>query len=606
MSSYKIFPPLGVARVGNAPQAFYIAPETYCGLPTRPQDGQPITSADLRDAQQRLCRQAARFGVYRKVSTGRGEDENTAWEEVTLATPGVKAIVWTVHVANKKASWYVFNTNAGERGYASTHPLRNPKQEDRRQLVIDFGPRSISGANAPAQPISRSTAPEGYTVHFPDRVLQPGNIRIDDLGELRTDAKGRLLFLGGLGKAGTTDADPALPDYANNDDWWDDTSDGPIHAEVVYGDRREDAGTAWVMVGPPSYAPEIPNLVTLWDTIFNGAVREGHFPQICKGGFWQRGKNGYRPNFKTEIGPLIERAALFPWVSAIPPKAHVFDMDRLGHVPESPQQDTNRGLRQWILGVMRPPTEENVLVGGTGRVMMPYLAGDNILNPETFSSKYLRLTDTQYFFLQQWADGWFCNEDRPVSKPWALTRGVLDNCVGGAFSPGIEMGWIARNRDIFQDDDPLRLNAAWPTKSPLRLDFDPERMQPGDICRYMAVPWQADFNECAAQPDGDRVLWWWPSQRPEFVYARDTGQDVVRQVAWVGTDFDQQREDYVQFAENLQMVTYWSKLGFVMKQPDTAVPAGAEASAGKRRESAVYTEVQRVLARPFYPPHEPQ
>ena len=40
MANYKIYPPVGIARVGNAPDDFYFGPEEYRGLPTTP-DGNP-------------------------------------------------------------------------------------------------------------------------------------------------------------------------------------------------------------------------------------------------------------------------------------------------------------------------------------------------------------------------------------------------------------------------------------------------------------------------------------------------------------------------------------------------------------------------------------
>ncbi len=595
--SYKIYPPIGVARVGDAPSQFYIGPQTYRGLPTNP-DGSPFTEASFRDADGKLCRQAALFTIY--------EDTPDGLREVTLDTPGVIGIQWTVHVANKKASWYEFKTNAGENGYASNHPLRNAQVVDRHSLIIDAGPRSISGANATPQPFSQSTVPEGYEgAMFPPAPLQPGNISIDSLGELQTDAQGRLIFLGGFGKAGSSLPTPSIADYANNDDWWDDTSDGPVSAVVVLDSRLEvSAGTAWVTVAPPAYAPEIANLVTLWDTVFDTTVRSGHHPEIYAGGFWKAGPTGYLPNFVTEIGPLLERATLYPWVAAIPPKPHTFDMARLGNVPSSRETDENRGLRQWILGVLRPPAAENQILGSTGRTMMPFLAGDNALNLDSFTSKYLRLTDTQFFFLQQWAEGYFVNQPDTSNPAQALSRAVLENCVGGAFSPGIEMTWISRNPAIYQPTDPLRINAEMVSTGPLRLDFDPARMQPGDLSRYMAVPWQADFNECSSQPMDGRVLWWWPSQRPEYVYldpsqpvpTKGVGTEPVPteqtggQVAWIGTDFDQKRPDYISFADDLQMVEYWAGLGFVMKKYIASV------------DQERYVEVARALPRPFFPP----
>ena len=594
MSSYKIQPSIGVARVGNAPSKFYIGPEEYRGLPTLP-DGAPFTERDFRDDQGRLCRQAARFRVCRDGPNGP--------EEVTLATPGVAAITWTAHVANKKASWYTFVTNEGEDGYAPNHPLRNPTVTDRQSLMIDAGPRSISGASQSGVNFDAASAPPGYRgVNFPAGVLHPTRESITSLGELRTDADGRLLLLGGFGISGTLSDDPVIGDYANNDGWWDDTSDGPVSAVIRFTDGSEiRADASWVLVGPPSYAPQIPNLVSLWDTIFDAGVRAGKVPAIQERGLWKSGPLGYRPNFRTEIQPLIERATLYPWVAAIPPKPHSFDFAMLGAVPAAPAPDEYKGLRTWILGVLRAPSSENVIVNAKGRTMMPFLAGDNCLIPGTLTSKYLRLTDTQYFFLQQWAEGWFVDEPPAPDPATALTRAVLENCVGGAFSPGIEMSWISRDAAIYQADDPLRINARLVVEGPLSAGFDPAAMEPGDVCRYMAVPWQADFNECSSQPMDGRVIWWWPAQRPEFVYLEPPapmttaavapsppGIHSGAQVAWIGTDFDQLRPDFIMFANDVDMVRYWGGLGFVMEKTVQ----------GESR----FVEVARTLPRPFFPP----
>jgi hypothetical protein len=591
---FKIFPPIAVARVGNARKKFYIGPETYRGLPTNP-DGTPFTDADFRDADGALCRQAAMFHVYRF--------ENGTWSEVTLATAGVKSITWTAHIANKKASWYDFLTSLGEDGYAPDHPLRNPTVhgDDRLKLIIDPGPRSITGASAGPVGFDKSNVPPGYKgANFIEGKLQPTDESIDTLGELRTDAQGRLLVLGGFGVAGSTVAEPVIVDYANNNDWWDDTSDGTVRATIEIDGATYEADPGWVLCGPPAYAPELPNLVTLYDTIFDGAVRAGHFPEINKQGFWNRGRHGYRPNFQTEIAPLLERPTLYPWVAAIPPKPHTFNMAALGQTAQVDGETIGdpgmAGLRKYILDFVRPPDKVNVLVGERGATMMPFLAGDNAFQPEHSDSRYLRLTDTQFFFLQQWAAGWFVNETPNVPPTDAMTRGVLDNCVGGAFSPGIEMSWISRNRVIYSDT--FRFKARAPGNGPLDLGFDPEQgMEPGDITRYMAVPWQADFNECSAQPVGDRILWWWPAQRPEYVYidpepvalmaapALPPDQDSGTQVPWVGVDFDQLNPAYMQFALDIEMVEKWQLLGFIVFKP---------AGGGKKDR---YVEVQRTLAR---------
>lgn len=574
---YSIVPAIGIARVGNAPQEFCIGPEAEGALPTLP-TGAPVGPDDFRDAAGRVRRQAARFRLYRSVDGGPPE-------EVTLRTPGVSEIRWQVHLANKKSSWYEFQTSQGEDGYASNHPLRNADlttTAERQALIIDAGPRSISGILAPPQSFSRDTVPDSYPGSFPPEGLKP--YPIDTLGELRTDEDGRLLVLGGLGHSGSDRPTPAIAQYANNDGWWDDTSDGPVSVTVRLQDGGDaTVGGAWVLVGPPSYAPQLPNLVTLHDTIFDVVVRkQGLRPDIFANGFWKAGPDGYKPFFETDVKPIFERASQYPWVTAIPPKPHSFDFAKLGN----PDPQLN-GFRAYFLDFIRPPGADNVLVNASsGATAMPYLAGDDALNagkPGTVTaatSKYLRLTDTQYFFLQQWAGGWFEPGAEPAGTPGErITRGVLANCVGGAFSPGIEMTWISRNPTIY--DGPFRIKTRPDVPAPLSLGFDPEAgMEPGDVTRYMAVPWQADFNECSSQPIEGRILWWWPAQRPEFVYLppeptaeRATpSQALGPQVAWIGTEYDQNAGDYIQFADDLDMVKLWDQLGFVYNIGTAADP----------------------------------
>jgi hypothetical protein len=232
--------------------------------------------------------------------------------------------------------------------------------------------------------------------------------------------------------------------------------------------------------------------------------------------------------------------------------------------------------------------------------MMPYLAGDNCLVPGTATSTYMRLTDTQYFMLQQWVAGCFVDQPEEDQGPEALTRAVLENCVGGPFSPGIEMTWISRNPAIYSE--PFRIHNHFVPNGPLSLGYDPIRgMEPGDLTRYMAIPWQADFNECSSQPIDGRTLWWWPAQRPEYVYLEPKPQPRTllaapppppdeasgKQVPWIGTDYDQRAQDYISFADDIDMVKYWSGLGFVMEKEVQ----------GERR----FVEVERALPRPFDP-----
>lgn len=589
IDTYKIFPSIGIARVGNSKE-FYLAPETAGGLPILIDEnydpsGEEFTANDFRDKNKKLRRQAARFRLYRCDANGTPIEEVVPGEDSQVAN-----IVWTVHLANKKSSWYEFKCLDGEQGYVSNHPLRNSDYpaEKRQELIIDPGSRTIAakanGDYKNSAYFDRQHNPDNYPMTFPPDNLKPHNI--DYLGEIHTNSQGQLIVAGGKGHSGSRYT-PVIKQFANNDGWWDDTSDGPITAQVVLKDgSQQEAASAWMLVGPPAYAPQIQNLVTLYDTIYDVAVREFKLrTDIYKNGVWSA---GYKPDFNTEIRPILERGDRYPWVVAIPPKPHTFDYELLGN----PDPSYN-SLRQYIFNEVRPPNKQNTLSSSqTGYPMMPYLAGDDALGSSQQASKYLTFTKTQYFLLQQWSKGIFTNNEASSSKESSaedLTRGVLENCVGGGFSPGIEMTWISRNPNIYSE--PFRIKKKATIPHPLSLDLDLEAgLEPGDITKFMAIPWQADFNECSSQPIDDRILWWWPPQRPTFVYiekGKRTGDvspehlkklreeltgttfgrakfnKYLKQVPWIGQDYDQNGDGYVSFTKDLEMVKHWQNLGFV-------------------------------------------
>ena len=200
------------------------------GCPYFPKE-KPFKADDFRDKKGRMRRQAARFRVFR--CNEKGEPE----EEMVPGRGNLKRIHWTVHPANKKSVWYQFQTRNGQNGYASNHPFRNAditNREEREQMIIDPGPRTLTGPKQRAT-FARGSS-DGYPESFPPENLEPKNI--DTLGEILTDSRNRLIFVGGYGHAGSTYRPVGIVEYANNDGWWDDTSDGPVTATLEFFRRR--------------------------------------------------------------------------------------------------------------------------------------------------------------------------------------------------------------------------------------------------------------------------------------------------------------------------------------------------------------------------------
>ena len=154
---YDIHPSIGIARVGNSPDSFYVAPDAIGGLPFECDadgnrilvNGAPQTVRTFKDDRKRVRRQAAVFTIFAY------EDDRHPPRAVSLADADVERIEWTAHLANKKAAWYQNQELDGDlmlgnaNSYAKRHvPFRNAHvtgEERRQALIIDPGPRTVRG-----------------------------------------------------------------------------------------------------------------------------------------------------------------------------------------------------------------------------------------------------------------------------------------------------------------------------------------------------------------------------------------------------------------------------------------------------------------------------
>lgn len=337
-TTYRIHPGIGIARLGNSPDAFCITPEEPAALPIDCDSrGNPLLSPDgstelrisaFKDAQGRMKRQAARFQIWAyddESPDGRplklGDHIEGGGNAGTLVD-----IQWRVYLANKKSSWYEFKQLEGEHGYASTHPRRNASitaENARQQLIIDPGPRTVDHRKKRRASFDRGS--EDYACTFPPP-LKPNSI--DTLGDLVTDDTGRLLVLGGHGNSGTFLYDdfgqPRIDHYANNDGWFDDTSDGPVMARLAMYSKLVGAVRyvdvefpAWVVCCYPAYVPEILDVVTMDDVVEDMAIRKfaertdlygtsgtfndpQHIPPTDEGALthWRAGRLRWNPDYK--------------------------------------------------------------------------------------------------------------------------------------------------------------------------------------------------------------------------------------------------------------------------------------------------------------------
>lgn len=566
--SAAIYPPIGVARLGNSQSEFFIGPEV-----TEPQAQGPDY---YRDKDGALKRQAARFRVYGLNAEGKIVAELNSKEA---------EIHWTVHLANKKSAWYQFQLALDIPEAASAPPslLRNSTVEDRSALTIDPGPRHISGAGV-----------KGGKKHSFDTGSFMGKPVY--LGEVQTDEAGHLIVLGGRGISASCDGTKAIT-FANNEGWHDDTADGPVTASVKYKGKELKVTPAWVIVGPPNYAPLQKSVRTMWDLMRDVAIQNGALQAPG------------RPSFQQDIRPIFERLSALQWVNAGFAASFGWKGPNNLATPEmlarlSQNNPNDAELRKTIANQFRVFDRDS-----WAPQPWPWLYGDAMnIPPAQTPRQHASLTNTQLSMLQQWAAGNFdadydattpapksIDEVPVASRGDMLTQAALEFCLADAFHPGCEMTWPVRTWSMYMA--PFRFaHAAKDWKEPkygaalindtISLPKGPLGGQlPGGITRWMAVPWQTDTASCRSgyQKSYDPyVPTFWPARVPNQVLTKENYDKVMD----TKLPLDERLAAFARRADWLRnigkkggytgmindMITHYGELGVVEQLPGPGCP----------------------------------
>jgi hypothetical protein len=456
-----IFPPVGIARLGDSTKEFFVGPEAP-KINVNPEWYQPVKS--FRDSDQHIRRQAARFRVYAYKNDGTVLGE--------LNEKNGYRLTWTVHVRNTKAEAVV--------SLGGTPQKRNPSvpANQRKGLIVDPGAQTIvsnAGVNA-FTPLDGS-----FTI--PGKATIPVN-----LGQLQVDDAGHLLFIAGPGKSSSTpDATQDLS-FFTNDEWVDDVCDGTVSVEI----KNITTGStvnfpskhgAAISSGPPKYAWSVNSFASLFDIIEDAYQPSGDVGT---------------PEFYTHIYPVLIAPSAMAWTSASASNGHSgskpgnfakqANLDKLLSTAPGDQQ-----RKRDIFDRLKNPNG-----GGDGD--MPKLSGQEA-----------HLTKLQYNRFTKWQDNTFTVanparyrilEDAPLNdQPMLVTRANLEPTIGGSFYPGIDQSRITinpdGNLDIYRRDITT-------LKPPFRINYD--KIQPGQLTEGLAEPWQADYSACGES--------WWPAGRP--------------------------------------------------------------------------------------------
>lgn len=424
---YAIYPPIGFARLGNS-REFFIGREQPDALGVElGAAGAESPVSQFKDGQFRVKRQGARFRIF--------DVSNPAAPIELEPAPGT-VIRWSVTLANRKDA------------------VRRPGGPPQTPIpVVDDPARADRAIAATASVQGASAAPEPLDGQYRG---QPVN-----LGHLLTDAAQRLVVLGGAGRSGTFEVPPAPMggSFYNNPDWFDDVGDGPVTAVVeIPGQPPEAAAGAWVLVGPPDFAPPANGVVTMFDVIRQVAIDEGWLPSPSP------------PSFDSDIRPMIARASSLQHVDSAP----AWPMISQDWTALSAADAAGAALRDETATLIRDV--------------------ENVLHD-------FELRQWQHEALDAWVSGDFTTGLVPNRGACdVLTRAALDGALGQGFFPGIEAGVNMMNPAIYE-------------VAPFEFRLSHRACTAGDFTALMALPWQADFLKCGEN--------WWPAQRPDRVRGAD-------------------------------------------------------------------------------------
>jgi hypothetical protein len=400
---------------------------------------------------------------------------------------------------------------------------------ERHTLSIQPGPRTIDepGASGPQYRFNGGSF-KGIPV---------------PLGELRTDMRGRLRVFGGSGKSASYDESMPVT-FANNDGWYDDTSDGPVRASVTLAGRALDVAPAWVVVAPPNYGPQQKAVRTMYALMTDVAIRAGQLPVPT------------RPSFKNDLLPIFKALCDLQWMNAgfaagfghgMP--QHLLAPDYLRKLAMA--GDTYAALRRTVANAFRNPRYQDASMRP-----WPWIYGDAMDVPMPPIPRAMSaLTPTQLDLLDRWAAGHFIADYDPHAEhaavhdiagvplqeqPAMLDRAALEFCLADAFHPGCEMTWPVRHASMYSEPYRWRHRAADDPERNYGKTLTPDEacsfngplfgQSPGSITRWMAIPWQTDTASCRSGYNAEYDAYlptFWPARVPNQVLSAENYAIVV-------------------------------------------------------------------------------
>jgi hypothetical protein len=618
LPKFRIYPSIGVARVGNGPAT----QEDAVFSPEVPWANLFATNLQFLTPLGKVKKQAQRFYIYEC------DDKGMPLKPID---PNDFEITWSAEVANKKPFWYNFN-NSLDLSIVSTNRNVSPDfaknkiapsicTQQRNPNVIDQGKRSPGGYDYRKELVNRplkvsvkaGEIPKDILGKFPwgrtdgknaleSLLAKSMNASAKDvrLGRLEYD-RGTLIFFPADGTSASLNASDLNTDFADNANWYDDICDGRITAKIVSKKTKEvfelsDAQTAaWIFTAPPDYAPQIQPISTMYDMVTGTS------------------DDAFETDFSL-IFPVLYRLYRMQWVNLgdfLAPsfKETLDELARKGELKylfvKEPKEPADR-VRKMIFDLFRSPdypyNNEPIIPGanntnidnresGKEPLKLPYYPGDGINYPGS-PAQWFAIPPILYEQLRKWKDGQFktippadlpketlehptmdliakyyqAQYQRaamdPLKKPLLMTRAVLETLYGGGFHPGVELTWPMRHAQIYRENArvfkevtpdcnlfglrEIRINAATQAQQD-KVFFNDFGLQmtaidiaesltpghaknwlwqitPGDLTKWMGIPWQSDAGSCQAVYIDNQypIPAWWAANLPVHVLSQES------------------------------------------------------------------------------------
>lgn len=624
---FRIYPPLGIARLGNGPAE----KDQVVFSPEIPWENLYDTDQHYLTKDGKIKKQAQRFYVYECDEKGHPVKQ--------LSTEDYE-VEWTVEVANKKPFWYVFNNCmdlsvvADNENLSSTFVKdaiapsisagrRNPNVLTKREddgKTYDFRKELIN--RPPAKTVSDKCHRETLSGAFPFRPgtggkqhftafsklgksMRASDVTVD-LGTIEYEPEqGTMIFYGADGISAALNPSDLNTDFADNSNWYDDSCDGRVTAVIrnrkgeIVAELNDKRTSAWIATTPPDYAPQIQPISTMFDmaagTVKPHPVKHTDLSQVFPIFYrlyrmqWVNLGDFLAPSFRETIDQLIASGDFHYLYNDIEAGAavrkKVFDLFRnpiydYDNEPIIPSKDhtgiENRGA-------------------GTTTLKQPYYPGDGIDYPGS-PAQWFAIPPLLYKHLQAWADGYFeplkldvphdkvdmdtlgrhfrqsfmdASND-PAKRPLLMTRAVLDTLYGGGFHPGVELTWPMRHKQMYAEHNvvfeevtagnkflglrEIRINSDDKgtgsehffkdfgfqfNEEDVRKSMDPEheahwlwQITPGDLTKWMGIPWQSDAGSCQAVFTNEQYPTpaWWAANLPVYVLTHNTFAEMKKDV----------------------------------------------------------------------------